>query len=144
VGRLLATPAVGLWAALLMAVAQPQIEYSQNARPYAMVNLFLLLAADALLRIVRQGATRRRLAALGVALLVSSLTHYFSLPAIAAMAVYAVIGISASARWKTLGVFAVSGAIALLLWGRQGWAQRANFSDPWSDCVEFQVFLMFR
>ena len=131
VGRWLAGTATGLWAAAIMAVAQPQIIYSQDARPYALDVLFLLAAADALLRIVRKGQSLRREIALGVAVSASCLTHYFALPDVAAMGLFAVVRLRGRARRRVILVLAIAAAGCLALWGRQGWAQRANFTDPW-------------
>ena len=151
VGRLLNGAAAGLWAALLMAIAQPQVIESQDARPYALAILLLLAAADALIRVVTtvdgrgEDISRRVRTAdqslwrsakrtlhppsflLCVFLATACLTHYFILPAIAALGVYALI----SHRPKVLISFAIAGAIVLILWGFGMWEQRHNFSDPW-------------
>jgi hypothetical protein len=127
VGRWWHNPATGLWAALLMAVALPQIIESRDARPYALATLLLLAAIDALLRIQRLGNTRRRSLALGISLTAVCLTHYFVLPAVIAIGVYAPI----AKQRRLLGVIAIAMALAGLLWGWGLWQQRGNFSDPW-------------
>lgn len=95
-GRWLADPTTGLWAALLMAVAQPEIVYSQDARPYALVAALALGAMAALARIERLGPNSRRLMALAGCLVGACLTHYFVLPAVMAMAIYALVRLRVS------------------------------------------------
>jgi Dolichyl-phosphate-mannose-protein mannosyltransferase len=131
IGRWLASASAGLWAALLMALAQPQIIYSQDARPYALVIFFTLLAADGLIRIVRLGPSAARSIAMGSGALAASLTHYFVLPAFLAMGVYSIVRLGDQPRRRVLLAFLIAGALSLLLWGRQAWDQRANFTDPW-------------
>lgn len=131
VGRWLASASVGLWAALLMALAQPQIIYSQDARPYALVNFFVLIAADALIRIVRLDASARRVAALALGVFAACLTHYFVLPVFAAMGVYGIIRLRGKSRLGAIGGLIAGGGAALAIWGEPAWEQRANFTDPW-------------
>jgi len=132
VGRLLNGAATGLWAALLTAIAQPQIIESQDARPYALAILLLLAAADAVVRALRLPSSQSSV--LGpqhlffpLLLAAACLTHYFILPALAALGVFALI----SHRPRILISFALAGAIVLILWGFGMWQQRHNFSDPW-------------
>jgi 4-amino-4-deoxy-L-arabinose transferase-like glycosyltransferase len=129
VGRWMANIRVGLWAGLIMALAQPEVEYSQNARPYAMMVLMTLAAADAMARIERMGWSRPRIIALILFLTAACLTHYFVLPAIAATGLYAALRLRGKTRIRVLCAFAAAGAMVLVLWGRGVWIQRANFSD---------------
>jgi hypothetical protein len=131
VGRLLGDAGVGLWAALLMALAQPEIIYSREARPYALLAAAALAAADALVRIVKLGPNRRRRLALFTCLVAACLTHYFVLPAIVAMLVYALVRLRGSIRQEVLICFLAAGGAVLVFWGHGLWMQRANFSDPW-------------
>lgn len=147
-GRWLGDVSTGLWAGLLMALAEPQIIYSQDARPYALVIAFALAAADALLRIERLGPNRRRLAALVASLIAACLTHYFVIAAVAAMGLYAVVTMRGRARSQVIASFALAGATVLILWGHGMWQQLPNFSDPWMywfrDDVPDHSFATFR
>jgi 4-amino-4-deoxy-L-arabinose transferase-like glycosyltransferase len=131
VGRWLAGVSVGLWASLLMALAQPEIVYSQDARPYALAAVFTLAAADALVRITGLGPNRRRLLALGAGLTAACLTNYFVLPAVIAMGIYAMLTLRGPARQQTILVFAAACAAVLILWGHGLWVQHRNFTNPW-------------
>jgi Dolichyl-phosphate-mannose-protein mannosyltransferase len=131
VGRLLAGVGVGLWASLLMAVAEPQILYSQDARPYMLALVFILAAADALLRMERFGGSRRRSIAFCSGLAFACLTHYFTIGAIAAMGIYALVQFDGNLRRRTLAAFVVAAGLFLLLWGYGLWLQRLNFSGSW-------------
>lgn len=64
------------WAALLMAVATPQIDYGQEARSYAMVTMWVAAALAAVARIVAEGPNWRREAALVASLFCGIATHY--------------------------------------------------------------------
>ncbi|HUB25399.1 MAG TPA: glycosyltransferase family 39 protein, partial [Tepidisphaeraceae bacterium] len=128
IGRILAGPRVGLWAALIMTVAQPQIIYSHDARPYALACLLVLLAADATVRIDLLGPSARRFAVLAASVSAACLTHYFALPAIAALAVYGAIRLRGRARWNLILAYAISGLLVVLLWGRHFLEQWPNFS----------------
>jgi 4-amino-4-deoxy-L-arabinose transferase-like glycosyltransferase len=131
VGRLFHSVSTGLWAALLMALSQPQIGIAQDARPYAMAMLFLLAAVDALLRIDRLGITPPRAIALAASAAAASLTHYFVLPVVVTIAIYALLRMSGRARRNALLALIASGALVPVLWGHGLWSQRNNFSDPW-------------
>jgi hypothetical protein len=131
VGRLLDSVATGLWAALLTALAQPQIDVAQDARPYALATLFVLAAVDALLRMERLGIRPRRAVALGAFVAAACLTHYFVLPVVAAIGLYSLLRLSAPARRSAMLALLAAAGFVLAVWGRGLWSQRQNFSDPW-------------
>ena len=82
----------GLIAAVpLMVVSPLQINLSQESRPYPLLMLSALIAAHALLRIERQGASTGRLVQFGMAMAATALIHYFSLGALLAILIYAAI-----------------------------------------------------
>jgi uncharacterized membrane protein len=89
--RELSGETAALWAALLMALAGPQVQYAQEARNYAMLLVEGLGAAAALVLIERRGPTRWRELALVVCLLAMTLTHYFALGTILSLAIYAAV-----------------------------------------------------
>ena len=74
-GRAVRLPQAGLWAALLLAVSPFAIRYSQEARHYALLLLFGLLATVLLLRALGRDQ-RRDWLAYGVAAALGLMTHY--------------------------------------------------------------------
>ncbi len=74
-GRAVRLPGTGLWAALLLAVSPFHIRYSQEARHYALLLLFGLLATVLLLRALERDR-RRYWLAYGIAAALALLTHY--------------------------------------------------------------------
>src|SRR5438105_5045824 len=121
---------VAIWAAILMALATPQIEFAQATRNYAFVLMTSLAACDALVRIEQSGPRIGYLIWLTLALLATALTHYFSIGALLALFLYAAIRLRGAARWKTLAAFAASALLFLILWGPQLRAHVHNFSSP--------------
>src|SRR5439155_5899235 len=83
--RLLSGRGVALWASVLFALAQPQIDYGRQALYYPLLLLAGMAAANAVARIEKRGASRPRFAALFLATLTALLTHYFCIGAIAAL-----------------------------------------------------------
>lgn len=130
-GRLLYGNAAGFWAALIMAVAVPQVAFGQELRSYTLLLAFALGAAVALLRIEKFGLSRRRLLSLGGCALAVALTHYFGIGALVAMGIYALLKLRGAARRQTLLAFAVAGGLFLILAGPLLLAQRHNTVQPW-------------
>jgi uncharacterized membrane protein len=108
--------APALWAALLMALAGPQIQYAQEARNYSLLLLEGLGAAAALVRIERHGPSRLREVTLVACVLAIALTHYFTLGAILALVIYAAIRLRGRALRHVIGCLVV----VALLWGVLG------------------------
>jgi uncharacterized membrane protein len=128
--RELSGPTAGLWAAALMAFAGPQIQYAQEARHYTLLLLEGLIAAWALVRIEKRGATRWRCVVLAVAVAAMALTHYFSLGAIVALAVYAVARLRGRTRVAALISFAGAGVAWLGLGLPVAIEQLGSVNDP--------------
>ena len=127
VARLLhGSRAVGLWAALLMALAGAQIQYAQEARNYTMLLALTLAACDAVVRIERDGADARRTLALGTSLLAMMLTHYLAFPAVGALGLYALIRLRGPALRGTLVAFALALVLFAACWGPYLLQQRAG------------------
>ncbi len=127
VGRRIGGRTTALWAALLMAVAVPQIVNAQEIRSYTLQLALAMAAASAVVRIEQNGATLPRLAGLCAALLASILTHYFSAGFALGLFGYAMLRLKGPARWKTLAAFVAAGALFLVLWGPSMWEQRVEF-----------------
>ena len=140
VARRLYDTTTGLWSALLLAVSQLGIMYSQEARPYALCLLIFL--ATVWFYLIAE--SRRSVAAwCGCALcaLLLAATHYYGLFAIAALALYSVFFRSVPLPW--IAAAAMAGVAAVVPWyyialGAQlqqasGRAQPSYFAvGPWT------------
>jgi hypothetical protein len=108
------TPA--LWAALLMSLAGPQIQYAQEARNYTLLLFEGLGAAASLVRIENRGITLPRCVALISCVLAMALTHYFSLGAIVALSAHAAVRL----RGRELKIVTSCFLVVALLWSMLG------------------------
>lgn len=131
-GRAVRLPRAGLWAALLLAVSPFAIHYSQEARHYALLLLFGLLATVLLLRALERDR-RRDWLAYGVAAALALLTHYSAWLLLAAQAAVVAGWLLGRARAGERGVVArlapaaaVVGLALLLLAPGAAGAIRAN------------------
>lgn len=127
IGRHISGRTVALWAALLMAVAVPQIVYAQQVRNYSMQLALAAAAAMAVVRIEKAGSSPLRLAALALSLAALMLTHYFSFGFAVGLLAYAALRLRGKALWHTFGAFAAAAVLFALLWGPQMWQQRVEF-----------------
>jgi hypothetical protein len=117
VARLLHGTTAALWAALIAALAAPQIHWAQDARPYTLLLALALGAIDAVVRLERFGPGRLRAAALWACTLAAALTHYYALPALFALGCYAAVRLRGRARAHA-GVALFGGVITFaLMWG---------------------------
>jgi len=120
-----------LWAALLMSLAGPQIQYAQEARNYALLTLVALAAAAALVRMERRGAAARWAPfALGAAVLATSLTHYFALGTVLTLGLYAMLRLRGRPRRRAMLAFAAAAVIWLVTWAPIGLQQFEHVADP--------------
>lgn len=115
--RWLRGPRVALLAAAAMALSPAQINFAQDARPYALLIFLGLACCDAVIRIEMMGATPKRCAILAFLLAAIALTHYLAIGGIAALAVYAAVRLRGSARIRTLGMFLLAGVFVAVIWG---------------------------
>ncbi|HVT88128.1 MAG TPA: glycosyltransferase family 39 protein, partial [Tepidisphaeraceae bacterium] len=127
--RLLEGLVPALWAAAIMALATPQIQYSQEIRSYMMMVMWTLAATNAALRIERLKITVPRSMALALSLLGGLLTHYYAVAGAAAIAMYATIHLRGHQKRAMLA--AIGGAMVLFIvaCGPLLWSQRPNFHD---------------
>jgi 4-amino-4-deoxy-L-arabinose transferase-like glycosyltransferase len=126
------TPA--LWAAVLLAVATPQIHYAQEIRSYAMVLTIGAAALAVAARVARcdasglTGARGWRLAiALAAVCLVGMLTHYWAVGVLAPAALVALWQADQMMRRRLLLSLSLAAGVFLLVWGPFMWEQRGNF-----------------
>jgi hypothetical protein len=123
-GRILSGIPAGLWAAALAAVAWPQLQYAQEARPYAVLMALGMGALCAMLRTARSGPTPARLVTLALCMLAMALTHYFAFGALLALGLFALAHFRGRNRVKVLAAITLAGAAFLVAWGPSLWAQR--------------------
>lgn len=116
--RLLHGRHLALWAALVMALAGPQIEFAQEARGYSLLIALMLLACGALVRLEQQpdAAPRRgQLLLLGGATLGMLLTHYLAAGLWLALAAYALLRLGARRR-AALVAMTLAGLLFAAMW----------------------------
>ncbi len=121
---------VALWAAAIMALAGPQIEYGQEARNYALLLLEALGAAAAIVRMEKRGPTWGRGIALALCILAMTLTHYLSLGTIVALAVYVLMRLRGRARIAAILSFAAATILWLPLGAPIAFRQGHNLNEP--------------
>jgi uncharacterized membrane protein len=126
----------GCWAAILMAVAAPEIYFSHEARSYTMFPAWCLLAALSVLRLERatRGAAtttpleRGWTITLVISTLAALLTHYYAALPLAVIGVYALAQLRGSARrWAAVAM--LTGTLVFTVtWGPHMLRQRAVFA----------------
>jgi hypothetical protein len=120
--------AVGLWAAAIMALAQPQIQLAQNARSYPMIEALVLGACLCVTVIEKRGASRRRSWALMLVLLAAMMTHYSCVAAVAALGVYGLLCLRGGQRRAVVGACVTASVAFGMLWGWAAWRQSSGES----------------
>jgi hypothetical protein len=126
--RLLNGSAVAIWAVLLIALANPQVDYARMTRNYAMLVAAALFMADAVVRIEKRKLTLRRWIGLCLSVLATLLTHYFCLGTILGMMAYSAVRFRGAVRRRMLLSFVVAGLLFAILWGPFMWRQSNLFS----------------
>ncbi len=114
----------GLWAALLLAVALPDIALARETRSYSLLLLCLMAAVAALARLEARGAGPRRAVLLAVAALAAMLTHYFAAFALGPLAVHACFRLEKAARRQALLALLLAAGVFLAAWGPFVWYSR--------------------
>ena len=87
-GCTLVGPSAALWACAIMAVAQPEIQYAQEARGYALWSTLALGAAAAAARLVVRGGQWRWAAMLSICILGMLLTHFLAIVTAGALLIW--------------------------------------------------------
>jgi uncharacterized membrane protein len=116
-----------LWAAALLAVASPQIEFAQEARGYSMLVAFMMGCCAALSRIEYLGFNRRRIAALFFCAFCMLMTHYLAFSVLAALIIYVAICFSREIRRPALLALAAATILFVIIWTPILWAQQHTF-----------------
>lgn len=118
------------WTALILAVSYAHVIMAQQNRPYALSLLLVTTASWLLLRMERKGVAdppslRGFDAAMyGLALWLAVLTHYFTVPALAAHGVYAALRFRGRLLTFWLAAAIAAGAAWVLIWGGAFLAQQ--------------------
>ena len=120
-----------LWACLLMALASPQIHYSQEARGYTLLLALALGASAALVRIERSGASVGRLLALGVCAAGCLFTHFHGFGALGTVGLYALLRLRGRARRRCVLVLLASGLLFAAAWCPVMWFQHGRLEGFW-------------
>ncbi len=130
--RRAAGPWRGLAAAGFMIFAPVQIDFSQAARPYAMLIFLGLVLCDALIAIERRGPSIGKLAMLGCATSALALTHYFSAGAILGAGTY--VATRPRVGWRRPAILAMGAGLlfAAVIWGPVFWKTR-HLYDAYQD-----------
>jgi uncharacterized membrane protein len=134
--RMLHGDRVALWAALIMAVAPPQIQMAQEARAYALVIALGMGACLALVRLEKVGAGWPRAVCLALCTLGMVLSHYFTLGPALAIGVYVLLRLGGAARRQAIMALAAAAGIYLITWGPFLWQQRHTILQNNSWTVE--------
>jgi uncharacterized membrane protein len=117
IGRQLYDSRTGLWAALLMCLASPQIIYANHVRPYCFLTFLGLCTALAVLQIEKHTPTAWRALLLGVLSFYLAFTHYFSIGLLVALSIYCIIRLRGNKLVCAMSGFAIGGALFLTIWG---------------------------
>ena len=118
----------GIAAAAMMALAPAQIDFSQTARPYTMLLFLGLLACDLLITIQMKGPSRWRIVALILTFIAFALTHYFTVGAFFAIALFSLIRHRGKTRRSVLVALIVAFIFVLAVWGPMFWRARVHIA----------------
>lgn len=116
----------GLWAALLLALGNPAIHFSQETRNYSLLLAMGLMSCAAMARISRHGPSAGRATALIAGVVGMLLSHYFAIAGLAALGLYALLALRGKARWWTIGALSAATGVFLLVWGPFLWQQHRS------------------
>lgn len=118
----------GIWSALIMALAGPQVELAQEVRPYSLLTFFSLICADIILILAhtRPTASTQEVAQrpsrwyllpiLTVMIFVTMVTHYFALGVMLGLGMFTLFFLRGRARWMVLSCFAVAAIVFAITW----------------------------
>ncbi|MGD0388838.1 MAG: glycosyltransferase family 39 protein [Tepidisphaeraceae bacterium] len=114
--RLCAGASSGVVAAAIVAFAPPQIDFSQQARPYTLMACFALAICNVLLRIEKHGKSPVKLAWLALFIALAAMTHYFDLGIILAAGIYALLFFKGPVRRRSIAVIVSVVLIFAAVW----------------------------
>ena len=119
------------WAAILMALACPQVEHARLLRSYTVLIAITLCCANLLVRIHLFGITRKRFFLLCLSIFATAMTHYFSAGTLLGMLIFVLWKWPGQRRFILLA-FATAGIGFAISWAPFMWGQRHLFAtdDP--------------
>jgi hypothetical protein len=117
IARMLHGNAVALWACLIMALAGPQIDYAQEAKHYALLGTWALVACFFIVSIEQRGPGRGRAIGLLLAALGALFTHYYFVAPLAALFAYAILRLRDRGRRQALAALVAATALFAIAWG---------------------------
>ena len=129
IGRDLHGTTPALWACLIMALAQPQLDYAQEAKHYALLQAMALTACLALVRIEKQGGRPSYFVLLGISAIAMLFTHYFAIPVMMALGLYALLRLRGAVRWHAIIALFMAAFLFGVTWSPSFLAQIRDTSD---------------
>ena len=108
---------VAMWACLIMAVAQPQIEFAQEAKHYSLLTTAALAACFAMLRAKDANATMPRTILFAATCLAALFTHYYSVTVLTAIGLYILLDTRGAVRIRLTIAMVAAVAIFAFVWG---------------------------
>jgi uncharacterized membrane protein len=114
----------GLAAAAMMALAPAQIDFSQTTRPYAMILFLGLLVCDLLIIAQMKGPSKLPVVGLFLAFVAFALTHYFTIGAFVAIALFSLIRLRGKTRRDLFLALLLALVTVLVAWGPMFWRAR--------------------
>jgi uncharacterized membrane protein len=115
--------ALALWAAAMMALAEVQVKFAQNARSYPMFESLALAACLLMTSIERRGPSRRRWGGLMLVLVAALFTHYEAAAVVIVLAIYALLFLRGRPRLCIASAAAAAAVLFAILWGHGLWTQ---------------------
>jgi 4-amino-4-deoxy-L-arabinose transferase-like glycosyltransferase len=104
-------------AAGLMGLSPIQVYYSQQARPYTLLEFIALLGGILFISIERKGLSRLKLIGLALAVLALALTHYVSAGLIVAWGIYCCVRLRGRPRRGAALAIGIAVLVAVIAWG---------------------------
>lgn len=135
IGKQLFDKRTGLFAALLMSLATPQIIYADHVRSYCFLLFLGLMATYLLIRIEKNGPSFLLNSSLTIFAFALAFTHYFSFGFLLALGIYSVIRLKGKTLWSTIASFFSGAVIFLIVWGTAMWNQ--FFGDAYWKSVYY-------
>jgi hypothetical protein len=108
-----------LFASAMMALAVPQIDYSQQARNYTLATLTVMIALHAMARIETRGANFPRLIQLFIGALATALTHYLAAGGLLGLGIYVLLRYRGADRVKTAVTLILAASVTLAIWASE-------------------------
>lgn len=127
--RRLNGPSTALWACAVYAVAATAIGSSREVRPYGQLTFLTTLLAWQVVRLETRRAGWGASIGLATTALAMALTHYFALPLLGAIGIYAATRLDRASLYRPAAAVAVAGLLYAGLWGPSMLRQRGEVRE---------------